>query len=80
MQPENPVFHAAERVRRLNQPGTEAGEAVALTDFSALVGSAYLDRYGGVDRGTVLIYNGLVTQFFDGFESGDTSAWSSAVP
>ncbi len=62
------------------EPGTEAGRAVALTDFSALVGAPYLDLYGDVDRGTVLIYNGLVAQFFDGFESGNTSAWSSAVP
>ncbi len=51
-----------------------------MTDFSALVGAPYLDLSSDVDRGTVLIYNGLVTQFFNGFESGDSSAWSATVP
>ena len=69
---------------RLEDATPEADEAVgiavAIGDRGVLVGAPYFDGNGVVDQGAVLFFGSVFTLFADGFESGDTGAWSSTVP
>ena len=56
------------------------GTSVAAGSLGALVGAPYHDGNDVNDQGAVLFYRGIVTLFADGFESGDASEWSDAVP
>jgi hypothetical protein len=56
------------------------GTAVAIGDRGAIVGAPSFDGNGVVDQGAVLFFGTVFTLFADGFESGDTSAWSSTAP
>jgi hypothetical protein len=61
-------------------PGSRLGASVAVGEAGALVGAPSTDVAGVLDQGVALLYRGIELIFADGFESGDTSAWSSAVP
>ena len=61
------------------QAGMRLGETVALSRYAALAGAPNMDVLGH-DSGAVLSWVGPIALFTDGFESGDISAWSSAVP
>ncbi len=81
-----PVSTPAQAAERLPQPGTISG-AVSWTLDSLPPGTyrwsvcAVDSAYAGSARSTGLVTVPLgVPLFADGFESGDTSAWSLAVP
>ncbi|MCH9647257.1 MAG: FG-GAP repeat protein [Deltaproteobacteria bacterium] len=58
--------------------GDELGTSVCIGGDSVLAGAP---RFGVLEPGGVFVYQGLVAPFFaDGFESGDTSAWTLTVP
>ena len=58
----------------------QLGHAVAITGNTALVGSDQAD--GSTSQGgAILVFDDLdIVIFKDGFESGDSSAWSVVVP
>jgi len=58
----------------------ELGHAVAITGDTALIGSD--QAHGSVSQGgAILVFDNLDIKIFkDGFESGNTSAWSVVVP
>jgi hypothetical protein len=56
------------------------GNTVALGPHGVLVGSLYYDGNGISNQGAVLFYKGIVPLFYDGFETGDETAWSASVP
>jgi hypothetical protein len=60
--------------------GDRLGASVAVGDLGALVGAPYTDVDGVQNQGAAFFYRGVISLFADGFESGDTSAWSSTVP
>ena len=41
---------------------------------------SYYDGNGISNQGAVLFYKGIVPLFYDGFETGDETAWSASVP
>ena len=64
-----------------SQNGVERlGFSVAVTGKTALIGSDLADGSSS-QEGAVFVYDSLkVSLFSDGFESGDTSAWSAVTP
>lgn len=62
------------------QAGMRRGTTVGLNGYTAVVGAPFVDlEDDGYDTGAVFSYS-IVPFFFDGFESGDTTAWSAVVP
>jgi hypothetical protein len=61
--------------------GDEFGYSVAIDGIATAVGSPLDTNEGGIQAGAAYLYVQPVWILFeDGFESGDTSAWSSTVP
>lgn len=56
------------------------GTSVALGPHGALVGAPGGDANAVEAQGEAFFYLGVVPLFYDGFESGDTTGWSAAVP
>lgn len=56
------------------------GASVALGAVGALVGAPYAAANGINTQGSAYFFAGVVPLFCDGFESGDTAAWSTATP
>ena len=56
--------------------GDMYGAGVALSGDTVMIGAILDDHSGRTDAGSVYVYR--IPLFFDGFESGDTSAWSAA--
>jgi hypothetical protein len=48
--------------------------------MGVLAGEPNNSDLGVTLQGGLLAFNGIVPLFYDGFESADTSRWSSAVP
>jgi hypothetical protein len=58
--------------------GDYFGAGVALSGDTVMVSALFDDHSGLTDAGSVYVYR--LPLFFDGFESGDTTAWSHSVP
>ena len=59
------------------------GRSVAISGFTAIVGAPHEDGGPGDPRensGAAYVYLLGISVFADGFESGDTPAWSATVP
>jgi hypothetical protein len=84
------VYHLAgtewESTPRLRLADSAAGEddalgsSVAAGDPGVLVGTPRFDHEGVLNTGAVLFFRHAGAFFDDGFESGDTSAWSLTAP
>jgi hypothetical protein len=84
------VYHLAgtawETVPRLRLADSAAeehdalGTSVAAGDTGVLVGAPFFDGNDVFDAGAVLFYANAGAFFDDGFEGGDSSAWSLTVP
>lgn len=75
------IWSAVAEIRSLDvAPGDNFGIAVDLQGTLAVVG-AHRDDVGGFGSGSVYLYDlSELMPFADGFESGDTSAWSATAP
>jgi len=62
----------------VQQFGQRLGVAVAVGDMGVLAGAPNRNANGINDQGAVLAFNGVLPLFADGFQSGDTGAWSAA--
>jgi hypothetical protein len=57
----------------------EFGNSVSIDGNTALVGEYFNDE-NGTNSGAAYVFLVAPRIFADGFESGDTSAWSSSTP
>ena len=62
-----------------SQEWAEFGRGVAIRDGTVVVTAPETSFPPGIDVGSIYVFESGVV-FSDGFESGDTSAWSTAVP
>jgi hypothetical protein len=61
-------------------PESLFGATVAVGPHGVLVGAPGSDGNGVVDQGAVFAWNGILPLFYDGFDGGDTAAWSDTSP
>jgi hypothetical protein len=61
-------------------PDTHFGLTVALGPHGAIVGAPGSDGNDVADQGAVFAWNGILPLFYDGFDRGETAAWSASAP
>jgi hypothetical protein len=64
----------------LAETDARLGTRVAIGSRGVLAGVPRHDGNEVADQGGVFAWNGVVPLFYDGFELGDTDAWSAAAP
>jgi hypothetical protein len=58
--------------------GDEFGSGIAISGQTVVIGVPLDDHSAGTDAGSVYVFR--LASFADGFESGDTSGWSTTLP
>jgi hypothetical protein len=61
------------------EQGQRLGTSVAIGEMGVLAGAPNRDANLTLDQGMVYAFHGVVPLFADGFQSGDTGAWSAST-